>query len=317
MNKIILSLLTITMSLNLLAQSQENALRFNSNREFKIAQITDTHYQIGNKASDVAIELIEEVIKNEKPDLFVFTGDIVVDIEPILKAWKKVLAPVIKAKIPYAVVLGNHDAEQETSHEEILKYIVSQKYSLTQMEDYVVEVQGNDDNMTLLYMIDSNDYSTLDSVKGYGWIRHEQVSNYRKVSQGYTEANGGTPYPALAFFHIALPEYTEAYNNTKRPPIGLRNENECSPKINTGMFASILEMGDIAGCFVGHDHVNDYVSYLYDVALVYGRFSGGKTTYGDLTNGSRIITIYEGKSGFSTYIRERGGNILQKSEFFR
>ena len=52
--------------------------------------------------------------------------------------------------------------------------------------------------------------------------------------------------------------------------------------------------------FVGHDYVNDYVAPLHGVALIYGRFSGGGDTYGELRNGARVIEIREGKSFFTT-----------------
>ena len=42
------------------------------------------------------------------------------------------------------------------------------------------------------------------------------------------------------------------------------------------MFANMLECGDVMGVFAGHDHVNDYIATLYNIALGYGRASGGK-----------------------------------------
>ena len=52
--------------------------------------------------------------------------------------------------------------------------------------------------------------------------------------------------------------------------------------------------------------VNDYIATLYNIALGYGRASGGKNTYGDKTPGSRIIVLKEGKREFDTWLREKG-----------
>jgi hypothetical protein len=69
------------------------------------------------------------------------------------------------------------------------------------------------------------------------------------------------------------------------------------------MFAAMLEKGDVMGMFVGHDHVNDYIFNYYGIALTYGRFSGSKNVYGDLTSGVRMIELTEGQQSFDTWIR--------------
>lgn len=76
---------------------------------------------------------------------------------------------------------------------------------------------------------------------------------------GYTERNGGKPLPSLAFFHIPFPEYNEAAQDENALLIGTRKEKACAPLINTGLYAAMLNAGDIMATFVGHDHVNDYV----------------------------------------------------------
>jgi hypothetical protein len=72
----------------------------------------------------------------------------------------------------------------------------------------------------------------------------------------------------------------------------------------------MLECGDVMGIFVGHDHENDYIGSYHGIALAYGRFSGGRNTYGSLTRGARVIVLKENKREFDTWIREKGGNVL-------
>ena len=136
-------------------------------------------------------------------------------------------------------------------------------------------------------------------------IREQPYCMMKQVAEGI-KGEGNHILPALTFLHIPLPEYTQAWESFETKRYGDRNEKECSPHINSGMFANMLECGDVMGVFAGHDHVNDYIATLYNIALGYGRASGGKNTYGDKTPGSRIIVLKEGKREFDTWLREKG-----------
>jgi hypothetical protein len=83
----------------------------------------------------------------------------------------------------------------------------------------------------------------------------------------------------------------------------------CAPKINTGLLASFVEMKDVMGTFVGHDHVNNFIGIHKGVALAYGQKTGF-SSYGDLDKGARIIELQEGKREFTTWIRTEKGTSL-------
>jgi hypothetical protein len=102
--------------------------------------------------------------------------------------------------------------------------------------------------------LDTYAYSKIKTVKGYDWIGRSQIDWYSRESRKYTERNEGQPLPALTFLHIPLPEYTQAWESFETKRYGDRNEKECSPHINSGMFANMLECGDVMGVFAGHDH---------------------------------------------------------------
>ena len=61
--------------------------------------------------------------------------------------------------------------------------------------------------------------------------------------------------------------------------------------------------------------MNDYVASYYNIALTYGRASGAKNSYGDLTQGGRVIVLKEGKRTFDTWIREKDRNKTQACNF--
>ena len=183
--------------------------------------------------------------------------------------------------------------------------------------DYSLPILSSNGKRTaaVLYCIDTHNKPAIGGIGGYQWISHNQITWYRQRSMVYKQKNGGRPVPSLAFLHIPLPEFNYATDNTQCPMYGSRLEKAYSPSLNSGMFASIKEMGDIMGVFCGHDHDNDYAVSYFNVLLAHGRFSGGNTEYNHLKSGARVIVLKEGKCEFDTWIREVGGNVLYRTTY--
>lgn len=302
---------------------QAQDLKFDDSGKFKIVQFTDVHFMIDNEASFSSIAMMNKVLDTEKPNLVVFSGDIVTS-KDIKKAWDTVLDVVISRNIPYVVTLGNHDDEGLWTRTQIAEYLVTKNGIINNiatinkvdgvLNSAICINNGKNENAAILYVMDSNAYSTLAQVKGYGWFSSSQINWYKEESIKLKKSNMDT-LPALAFFHIPLPEYSIAFNDLRHKRIGVRYEAECSPAINSGMYAAMLESGDVMGVFVGHDHVNDYLVDYYDIALAYGCFSGSATTYQRAKNGARIIVLLENERKFETYIREYDDNIIYRTNF--
>ena len=297
-------------------------LKFGEDKKFKIVQFTDVHWKADSIASEEAGERMSEVLDAEKPDLVIFTGDVIFG-KPADKSMRCALEPTIKRGIPFAVTFGNHDDELGMSRKELYDFIKDMPGNLTStveglsgVTNFILPVKASDGSKdaALLYVFDSHSYSTLKHLKGYGWIKHDQVQWYLNESKKFTESNGGTPLTALSFFHIPLPEYHEAVNNEGSFLIGTRKEEACNQEINTGMFAAMQEAGDVLGVFVGHDHVNDYAVSWKGIMLCYGRFTGGKTVYHDMPggNGARVIELTEGVRQFRSWIRLKDGQVINE-----
>lgn len=290
----------------------KHTLKFNEEGKFKILQFTDIHLDIKNQSeTDSVINMMTDIIKKENPNLVVLTGDIVTS-KPVEKAWEKVTEPMRIMEIPYAVVFGNHDYEQGSSNKEIMDYLVTLPYNLSDagsknisgIGNYVLQVRSSDSDelKALLYFIDSNAYTDEkdnEELGHYDWIKSDQIQWYRNISKTFTTNNDMEPLPALAFFHIPLPEYDLIKNFPTT--IGDRNEEVCSPKINSGMYNAFLECKDVMGMFVGHDHNNNYIGTLNNIALAYG-CKTGKNSYGDFDKGGRVIVLYEDERKFDTWI---------------
>ncbi|WP_423127924.1 PA14 domain-containing protein [Gaoshiqia sp. Z1-71] len=308
----LLGLMLFVCMCNPLSAQNKIQFQFRKDRTFKIAQFTDIHWDNHSPACTKTFETIEHVLKTEKPDLAVLTGDIVT-APPAREGWLAVTKIFIDAKVPFAVTLGNHDAEPEITRDQIFELLGPLPYfagskgpELPGCGNYDLPVKSSDGKSVaaVLYCIDSNDYPKEKKVGHYDWIKYDQVGWYRSTSEQYTAQNKGISLPALMFFHIPLPEYEKVVG--KETTVGEKNEGIASAAINSGIFASLVEKKDVMGIFVGHDHDNNYIGIEHDIALAFGQVSGADA-YGDLERGSRIIELREGEFSFDTWIRTRSG----------
>lgn len=295
---------------------------FKPNGRFKILQLTDTHYIYGDPRSERALKNVCEMLDAEKPDLVIHTGDVIFG-KPAEEGLREILAPMSERKIPFAVTLGNHDEEFGLSRKDVFDIIKSLPYNINstvtgingQSNDIItLSAEGSDTPQWVFYLFDSGRLSKLESIKGYDWIHYDQISWYRQHSQAFARQNGGTPVSSLAFFHIPVPEFTQAVHGSgKRVFKGNWGEEPSPANVNSGLYLSMMEMGDVRAIICGHDHDNDYAMQWNDgMFLMYGRFSGCDTVYNNLKpNGARVIELTQGQDTFRSWVRLYGGQITQ------
>lgn len=295
-------------------------LRFSDDKSFKIVQFTDIHFKNGNKKSLGATEMMAEVIDAEHPDLVMITGDLVYS-DGVAGSLEEIVKPLAERDVPWAFVFGNHDEQFDMTLGEIYDFLQSKSGCMNparpdtiSLPDYVLDIMASDGSGRIaasLYGMDSHSRSPLEDVIRYAWLKHDQVGWYRNESQSRTSANGGVPVPSLMFMHIPLQEYQYALVDKHCKIKGTKGEKVCLQALNSGMFCSIKEMGDVFGVFCGHDHDNDFVVNYKNVLLGYGRFSGGKTVYNHIgKNGARVIVLKEDQPALDTYVRLQGGDII-------
>ncbi|MFC5411169.1 metallophosphoesterase [Larkinella bovis] len=285
---------------------EKPVLKFNARSRFKIVQFTDIHLQYDSYRSDSVLVMMRTVIKREKPDLVMLTGD-VVGSDNRKKAWLKVAQVMIDAKVPWAAMLGNHDAEYELDKEQTMNVIVGLPYNLTisgpkelaGKGNYVLPIQSSKSQKTaaVCYVLDSEERPQSDVS---AWMDESQVQWYKEQSAAFTKQNNGTPLPALAFFHIPFPEYSDVVG--KSTTYGISYEKlHSKPKNPSNLFTAFGEKKDVMGVFVGHEHNNNYIGSLNDICLAFGQASG-RQIYGDLGSGARVIELYEGQRKFDSWI---------------
>ncbi len=286
-------------------QADGGTLRFPKNGKLKIAVFSDV--QTTQFVSGTLTECLAAILDAEQPDLVVFLGDQIEGKHPFLhlgdneahvkRVIDQILAPVTERGIPFAVVFGNHDAQDAGVSKEVqMAYYqsfpgclaVDEGASLPGCGTYHLIYTSSDGTRPALnlYFVDSLEY---DAKGGYGCVTKEQVAWCRTVSETLARTNGGEAVPALVFQHIIVPEIYNVFTRVRdadepgafagkgagkggwyAAPEGLSRVEEAPrpPNYSNGQFAAWREAGDVKAAFFGHDHVNSFEARLDGVGLV-------------------------------------------------
>jgi 3',5'-cyclic AMP phosphodiesterase CpdA len=298
-------------------------LTYDDAGEFRILQLTDLHTvpdESYHALNDSTLQLIEQLVRIEQPQLIAITGDIVV-AGGARQAWTELCTLLDKLQTPYFINFGNHDTESDMTKSQIIDLVSHEPYCLNDTTlRGIIAGEGNDafviydhtgqSPRNVIYTFDSHAYPQQQGLGTYDWIKFDQIAWYRNESDARCNTSG-RPLPSLAFFHIPLPEYAAPVDSTRL--IGNKLEPVCAPIVNSGLLCSFLEQGDVVGVFVGHDHNNDYLLNLDNkIALAYGRKTGYPSAYEELLErGARMIVLKEGSRSFDTYITAPSGRSCQ------
>lgn len=74
-------------------------------------------------------------------------------------------------------------------------------------------------------------------------------------------------HPALAFFHIPIPEIRQG---PIKNIVGTYREYVACSLVNSGVLKTFISMRDVKAFFIGHDHNNDYCGNLEGIWFCYG-----------------------------------------------
>ncbi len=322
--RILALLLSLVMALSCMAfasaetgAAETPQLQFN-NGQLKIVVFADCQDDVF--ADGRMLQLMNDALDKEQPDLVVFTGDNVVQaVKPLNQAAiDQILEPVVSRGIPFAVTFGNHDGEY-FSKEEMLAYYQSfdgclsydADPALTGVGTCNIPVYSSDGSAIAynLWIIDSNMYDEENG--GYDYVHQDQLDWYVKTSEAL-EAEAGYKVPSMMFQHIVVPEIYECLREATAEDTNTRtyqgktyalqlNENAegylgefpCPPTVNGGQFDTLLSRGDVVGIVTGHDHVNDFIGSYQGIDFI--QFPGiNFASYGDdAVRGYGVIVIDE------------------------
>ena len=274
-------------------------------KPFKILVTTDLHLCDDMELINKTLALLARHVEAEKPDLILFTGDVVltdhqqVDCIQFGRFMEKM-------GIYWAYVFGNHEARAEKEYHKylMLKNLTSFPHCLSKFGDPSLFGYGNffinilSSEKTIqqsIVMLDSGrntspthnvENDAPAELKCYDFLKKGQIEWYKNNILNLEKEYG--KFKSITMMHIALCEYREVmeldenenYVPTGKAKIlygGMYESIGCS-EFNSGMFKAIKELGSTQAVVVGHDHINDFCAEYDGVYLVYAQ-CGGYNTY--------------------------------------
>ncbi|KAL2175128.1 Metallo-dependent phosphatase-like protein [Thermothelomyces heterothallicus CBS 202.75] len=321
--------------------------RIMENGRFKIMQLADLHLSTGvghcrdalpedwNGGKCLAdprtLDFVEKILEEERPNLVVLSGDQVngetaPDAQTAIFKYAQLL---IKHKIPYASIFGNHDDEGSMSRAAQMELIERLPYSLSKagpadvdgVGNYYIEVlaRGSSGHSAItVYLLDSHSYSPNErKFKGYDWIKQNQIDWFRNTARSLKRSHEEYTHHHMdvAFIHIPIPEYTLP-NLTL---VGEWKEPSTAPAYNSGFYDALVEEG-ISMVSCGHDHVNEYCGLsqtedekpalwmCYAGAAGFGGYAG----YGGFHRKIRIFDFNMNEARITTWKRVEYGPDVDK-----
>ena len=272
--------------------------------DFKIISTTDLHLGDNPKLRKKAFQMLANHITNARPDLVIFTGDIIlsrfqqVDAIQFAKLMEKI-------GVFWTICYGNHEAREDKGFFKrlLLEGVRTYPHCLVKNgpeelfgygNHYINILNGENSIQQTLFLFDSGrdildkyreSHGVPADMHGYDFIKKDQIEWYKSRIDMLREKFGD--FRSMVFMHIPLPEYAEAITGSDEEGWSFTDKCKilygsayesvgCSP-FNSGMFDAILEKGSTQAVFCGHDHVNDYCALYKDVFLVYNQPCGYET----------------------------------------
>lgn len=324
--------------------------RVPDNGRFKIMQVADLHLSNGVgecreaipdsyaggkcEADPRTLDFVAKMLDEEKPDFVVLSGDQVngETAPDAPTAILKYAALLVKRKIPYVGIFGNHDDEKTMSRARQMALMETLPYSLSAagppevdgVGNYYVEIMargGSDHSALTIYLFDTHAYSSDERrYPGYDWVKPSQIEWFKRTAAGLKKKHAEYTHRHMdiAFIHIPLTEYAIP----ELPRVGEWREGVTAPMFNSGFRDTLVDEG-IVMVSAGHDHCNDYCSLSLQgdadlkkqpltptlwMCYAGGVGFGGYAGYGDYVRRVRLFEVDTNNARITTWKRVEHGN---------
>ena len=331
------------------------------NGKFRIMQVSDP--QDLQFVRPTMIRMLNDAYDSLSPDLIVLTGDNILgnhlcdarvgtklvihdkkgEAAAMKTAIDKLIAPIEKRKIPFAMIYGNHDDRNRLTKEEQADFYRAYSCNIglddaesPDVDTYNIPIYSEDGSQVKfnIWMLDSA-WLDKEADKCFEYVKPEAVEWYKKKSAELKEANGGTPVPSLMFQHIPMLETLELVEECDRNTAGAvegpegkyfklkanvegeMGEYPCTVSQKSGQLDAMKECGDIKAVVFGHDHTNCFTANIDGIDFVQTACASFRC-YGSRTRGVRMFEIDENGSyetRFYTYKELCGDTLLNELAF--
>lgn len=262
--------------------------------DFKILLVTDLQLWSNSKDNKRALDIMDDMIVTEEPNLVVFLGDNVSGLgnKGLVKSLIKRME---EHKVPWAPVFGNHDTEGNATLNyqgdlfEAAEYCLFKKgpNNLYGVGNYVLNIVEDDKVVQSLYLFDNGRYgkTKYEDNRREVPISPEQTAWYKWNANGI-KGTGDSYVPAMTFTHFAMPEIYKVYKDEKywtedekgfkfiKPEFGSGAFREGVGHCPENKFFGVAKKYGLKSMFFGHDHANDVIVEYEGVTLTYGLKTG-------------------------------------------
>ena len=240
---------------------------------FKIQVLTDIHWSTLTDIEEQEIYLRHNILEADA-DLIVIDGD----------SFFEATRPQVRTLFDFidsfgkkwVYLKGNHDHQGRFSPAYLKKYLSSKKNVINVDYDddlpgdanFYVDLKNGDDLVYRLFMLDTGSY-IRDGLFSYTYSKldDKQLDHIQEIQNKETDNDHQT----LAFFHIPVAEYQDAYDGYKEGKYvgkGENREKSCPCELPNDNFARLKE-AKVQATFCGHDHINSSSIIYEDVIFTY------------------------------------------------
>lgn len=299
----------------------KNTLRFREDGSFRILQLSDIQESLSPDPR--TLPALCKLLDTVQPDLVMLGGDNcdghqLANGEELRKYLNIFASAMDDRCIPWAHVFGNHDhdlpmddIEQTRLYEEHPYCISSHTENIGGVTNFMLPVlashsdavayavwgldSGNLINDTHLPELDAMiDYPHL-PVNASLWdiVRFDQLMWYWNTSTSLEQTQGGK-VPGILFMHISPWEFQLAVDNAAQTgAVGAMGERMGLGIINSGVFAAVLQRGDIRNIACGHSHEDDFTANICGIDISLDACAGYSPYGFDELRGGRLFIIPE------------------------
>jgi len=283
--------------------------------DFRVLQLTDIHFGLATNFAEEWV-YFDKVISQADPDAIVMTGDMFMNAS--VDVVNRLYAYIDSHDIPWTVTFGNHDRQGFYTPQFIEGQSTYDKYDNCMYVDPDDDITGHGNHYInlvsgtevewQLFMIDSGSYYRTGATYKYDVIHEDQIAWYEDVVKetnklkygvdDFSLINPADVIPSVAFFHIPLFEYVDAYEAWEASGFdetmgsGVYNDSGVwHGHYNSGFFAKAKELSSTRGMFVGHDHTNNFAINYQGITLSYGVKSGRGIYHDPEMIGGQVIIL--------------------------
>lgn len=299
----------------------KKTLRFHSDGNFRILMISDFH--AGKNCSVKLMEGMEALLKDTDPDLVLVGGDQCLDVSTADEAkayMERIMQPVIRRGLPWASVFGNHDREvgipvedEENAYERIEGCLSEAgPADIHGVGNYRLDILSHDSDEVAFHIYALDSFTNLhDYIRLFGLDpdtkfrlphsfanKNDQATPmFDQIMWYYTdslrcEKEAEKKIPAIMYMHVPVMEYCLIERNPEETDArGNKREKVGCSEMNSGLFLTCLQRGDVKGIFCGHEHLCDFSGEYCGITLAYDSALGYNMSAHDDLRGGRVIDL--------------------------